>query len=577
MVKAAATDCPPLYATPRDPARDTLGGAVAEVAEQLGMPLMPWQRQVADVAMEVDPATGLLAYREVDLTTPRQSGKTTLELAVLVHRCRTWARSRALYAAQSRIHAHKKWEDEHVATLQTTPYADEFDLRRQRGDEAIRWYNGSLHGITAPGEKAGHSEVLDLAVVDEAWAHEDAWLEQGLSPTMITRPQPQLWVVSTAGTHRSAYLRGKVEQGRARVRAGRRSAAAYFEWSGVPGSDPADPKTWRSCMPALGHTVTEARIAAEFERLELADFCRAYLNWFPGDIPADWLIIAEADWIALADPWSETVDPVAFAADVTPERSHAAIATAGLRPDGLGHVEVVDHRPGTGGSSGGWSSSMRNGRRARWSSTTPAPLGRSSPRWRPPRSRSSGPPPSNGPPPMAGSMTPWPSGPCAMSHGRPWTPRWPAPPPVRWGMPGRGPARGCRPISRHWLPSPWHGGAMRPGPTSTTASRPSTSERATTPGSRVPRGRRLGPCNGGPAQWADGLSREAQDRTHPAHRLTKERHQPGRRYAASDRRTPPAATGRPGAFAPHETPLTPEGAPTGVWALRNHLFEQVRP
>jgi hypothetical protein len=55
-------------------------------------------------------------------------------------------------------------------------------------------------------------------------------------------------------------------------------------------------------MPALGHTVTEARIAAEFERLELADFCRAYLNWFPDDIPADWLVITEADWAALADP-----------------------------------------------------------------------------------------------------------------------------------------------------------------------------------------------------------------------------------------------------------------------------------
>jgi hypothetical protein len=82
---------------------------VAAVAEQLGTPLMPWQRQVADVAMELDPATGLLAYSEVDLTTPRQSGKTTLELGVLVHRCRSWARSRALYSAQSRIHAHKKW------------------------------------------------------------------------------------------------------------------------------------------------------------------------------------------------------------------------------------------------------------------------------------------------------------------------------------------------------------------------------------------------------------------------------------------------------------------------------------
>jgi hypothetical protein len=101
-------------------------------------------------------------------------------------------------------------------------------------------------------------------------------------------------------------------------------------------------------MPALGHTVTEARIRHEFERLELADFCRAYLNWWPSEIPADWLVIAEADWRSLADADSVAVDPVAFAADVTPERSHAAVAVAGLRPDGLGHVEVVDHRPGIG-------------------------------------------------------------------------------------------------------------------------------------------------------------------------------------------------------------------------------------
>jgi hypothetical protein len=101
-------------------------------------------------------------------------------------------------------------------------------------------------------------------------------------------------------------------------------------------------------MPALGHTVTEARIAAEFERLELADFCRAYLNWWPSEIPADWLVITEADWRALADADSAAVDPVAFTADVTPERSHAATAVAGRRGDSLEHVEVVDHRPGIG-------------------------------------------------------------------------------------------------------------------------------------------------------------------------------------------------------------------------------------
>ena len=65
---ALAVDCPPLFATPRDPSRATLGGAVASVATQLGTPLMPWQRLVADVAMELDPVTGRLAYSEVDLT-----------------------------------------------------------------------------------------------------------------------------------------------------------------------------------------------------------------------------------------------------------------------------------------------------------------------------------------------------------------------------------------------------------------------------------------------------------------------------------------------------------------------------
>jgi len=343
-----AVDCPPLYGTPRDPSRDTLGPAVAAVAEQLGTPFMPWQRLVADVAMELDPATGLLAYGEVDATLPRQSGKTTLELAVLVHRCRTWARSRALYSAQDRIHARSKWEDDFVSALDRSPFAGEYTVRYQRGDEAVRWRNGSRLGITAPNEKAGHSDVLDVCVADEAWALEDARLEQGLSPAMITRPQPQLWVVSTAGTHKSAYLRGKVERGRERASVGARSTVAYFEWAAPVGADPADPATWHACMPALGHTVTEARIAAEFDRLDLGDFCRAYCNWWPGEIPADWQVLDEADWRALADPSSAPVDPVAFAADVTPDRSAAAIAVAGRRLDGLDHVEVVDHRPGTG-------------------------------------------------------------------------------------------------------------------------------------------------------------------------------------------------------------------------------------
>jgi hypothetical protein len=231
--------CSPQYATPRDPRRKTLGSAVAKVAKALGTPFMPWQRQVADVALEIDPRTGRLAYREVVVTTPREQGKTRLELAVLVHRARTWPGSRMLYAAQDRIHARAKWGDDHLAALQRSRFAGELRPRFQRGDEAIRWHNGSWHGITAPGEKAGHSDVLDVAVVDEVWALE-AGLEHGLSLTMVTRPQPQLWVVSTAGTLRSAYLRGKVERGREGALHNIKGSTAYFEWGAPEGTDPGD-------------------------------------------------------------------------------------------------------------------------------------------------------------------------------------------------------------------------------------------------------------------------------------------------------------------------------------------------
>src|SRR5689334_10794972 len=78
--------CPPRWGTPRRPDRATLGPRAAEVATLLGTPLMPWQRHVLDVALEVDPETGRLAYQEVDLTVPRQSGKTLLLLCLMVHR-----------------------------------------------------------------------------------------------------------------------------------------------------------------------------------------------------------------------------------------------------------------------------------------------------------------------------------------------------------------------------------------------------------------------------------------------------------------------------------------------------------
>jgi len=310
---------------------------------------MPWQQHVADVALEVDPATGRLVYREVRVTVPRQSGKTTLDLAVAVQRALGFrTRQNITYSAQTRLDARKKWEDDQLPLLDASPELSRlYRVRKTTGNEAVIWRNGSHYGIVSATVKAGHGPTVDLAFIDEAFAQEDARLEQAFKPSMITRPQPQLWIVSTAGTERSVYLRGKVDSGRALVEAGQTDLVCCFEWSAPDDADPADPAVWWGCMPALGHTVTEDAVRADFLSMPLPEFRRAYLNQWP-DVAGDtWQVVGQAAWDALADNDAELDDPVCFALAVRPEERSASVAVAGRRGDGFVFCELLENRPGT--------------------------------------------------------------------------------------------------------------------------------------------------------------------------------------------------------------------------------------
>jgi hypothetical protein len=312
---------------------------------------MPWQQHVADVALETDPDTGLLVYRRIVLTVPRQSGKTTLLLAKMVHRAQGFGRrQRITYTAQTRLKARQKWEDEHLPILERSSFAPLFTVRKQIGQEAIRWKNGSIHGLESSTEESGHGDVLDEGVIDEAFAQEDARVEQGMAPAMITRPQPQLSVVSTAGKSKakSPYLWSKVEAGRQTVEASLTSGTAYFEWSAPEDAPPGDPATWRACMPALGWTITEDAVRAEYESMELAEFRRAYLNQWADEADDEWVVISRERWTSLAVPESsQIVGPVALAVDTNPDRTWTTIGVAGRRADGLLQVEVAERHRGT--------------------------------------------------------------------------------------------------------------------------------------------------------------------------------------------------------------------------------------
>ncbi|MEU3972351.1 terminase [Streptomyces bacillaris] len=346
--------CPPRWGTPRRPEFESLGPAAWRVMEKLGFPPMPWQRYVLDVALEIDPATGVFAHREVGLSVPRQQGKTQQILALMVHRMAAGQRQNIVYAAQNRIMARTRWEDEFLATIEASPLGRRITSRKANGSEAIIWKRRrSRLGITANTEKAGHGPALDLGVIDEAFAAEDDRLEQAFSPAMLTRLKAQLWWASAGGTEKSVWLNGKRTTGRALIEAlwkeGVRPRTAYFEWFAPEDMPRDDPATWRACLPALGYTVTEDIIAAELEKMaaDPGAFDRAYLNRTRKAAPPEDPNIPKKRWAGLADGASRAGADMAFSIDVSQDRAHTTIGMASVRADGLVHLEVMDRRAGT--------------------------------------------------------------------------------------------------------------------------------------------------------------------------------------------------------------------------------------
>jgi hypothetical protein len=314
---------------------------------------MPWQRYVADVATELvpDPVTGALvyAYRLVIVTVPRQSGKTTLDGAVLDHRALTIPRARVWFTMQSAKDAVDWLINEHWPLV--APFGAHVALRRMAGSEHIRWRaSGGLIRPFPPNRDALHSKTSDLVMVDEAWRFDQAQgdnIDQAVVPTQATKADAQVWKVSTAGDAASTWWLGTVEAGRAAVEADRRDGIAFFEWSCPDHLDPTDPDSWPIFHPAYGRTVDDAAMFAALDMLGPDGFARAYGNRWVSIaarvIPLDaWRRARLADeGVGLPDPGG-----LAIGFDVAVDRSDAAIVAAWRDAQGAAVVEVADHRPG---------------------------------------------------------------------------------------------------------------------------------------------------------------------------------------------------------------------------------------
>ena len=231
-------------------------------------------------------------------------------------------------------------------------------IYRGNGDESIELVDDRRLIFKARTKGGGRGLSGDKVILDEAFALK-AMHMGALLPTLSARPDPQVLYGSSAGLPESAVLRGVRDRGRA----GRDARLAYLEWCSRPPAEVCeagvkcthkldnlgcgcdDPANWQHANPQLGGRITIETIAAERRALPPEEFGRERMGWW--DDPSEDLHPFPVD------DWGERVDTVtgrpegpALGVAVTKDRM-SAIGAAGRADDRL-HIDVLDHRAGTG-------------------------------------------------------------------------------------------------------------------------------------------------------------------------------------------------------------------------------------
>lgn len=328
-----------------------------ELAAQAGLHLDPWQQLVLVDALG-ERADGKWAAFEVAMIVARQNGKSAVFEARALAGLFLLGEQLILYSA----HEFKTASEMFRRILSLIEGNAAFRKRvkavaRSKGEEGVELVTGQRLRFVARSTGSARGFSADCVMWDECQNLPDAAVD-AMVPTMNARPNPQLWYGGSAPDKNLAPCE-QITRVRNRALSEAPGGLAYFEWSAQLCTDlcatscsdhdsPSDPATWAKTNPGLGVRIDLERIEVMHATMSRAGFAREVLS--VGNYPSEaggWEVISEAAWRQIEDAESRPGDPVVFAIDVTPEQSHAAIAVAGRRPDGLIHVEVIDHRPGT--------------------------------------------------------------------------------------------------------------------------------------------------------------------------------------------------------------------------------------
>lgn len=378
---------PRIYTPPLRPLdKNTSNGfAVIAFAEiMLHVHLYPWQQWLLVHALELL-EDGSYRFRKVIVLVARQNGKTTL-MGVLA----AWwlfvdsnkhpdrvppVKFLVVGAAQTLDNAKgpysqvKEWcnprpetdEESDLVVPELAGMTQKFV--NTNGEEAIVLKSKARYIVRA--DKNIRAKSAARVIFDELREqhNDDGW--NAVSQTTKAVWSSQLWGISNAGDYRSVALRKQVDKGRKLVDEWARLSAddgnpadvflsgeqdgsfGYFEWS-APDKCPVDAAdAIRQANPSLGYgPMTVASVRSDIDGMTEAAFRTEVLcQWVTADIvpyinPKLWAHGTDNASCIPAD------NRVVLAVDTSADRQTTYVAAAGLRADGLPHVELIARRDG---------------------------------------------------------------------------------------------------------------------------------------------------------------------------------------------------------------------------------------
>ncbi len=321
------------------------------LASSYGLAPDPWQESVLEGWLGLK-ADGSWSSPRAGLAVPRQNGKNAvLEMRELhgmvtlgeriLHTAHEVKTARKAFLRLASFFENPRKYPELAALLR--------EIRKTNGQEAIVLTNGGSVEFIARSKGSGRGFTADVLVMDEAQELVDDTLA-ALLPTISASPRGSPQQIYT-GTPPGPKANGEVfTRTRAVGLAGTDNRLCWDEWSVIGDVDLDDRATWAKTNPALGGRLSYAFTADERAAMDDETFARERLGRWDED--GGRAVVPAAVWAGLLDYDSKVATKHGFALDVSPNHSSAAIAVAGIRADGLSHIEVtsregvVDHRPG---------------------------------------------------------------------------------------------------------------------------------------------------------------------------------------------------------------------------------------